>query len=543
MKHTTKNRIRFGRSSRWALLGLAATSALHLLVHRADAATTIDVKPDADGCGVVVAWGSGEFPHTGPNLSQSWKGPDGTTFNFGSGVFSDFVTAYTASVQGDVAGSGLEDLLFFGGEPNTGMGNRSFGPKGSYGLNYSYENLGTGPAPVWSGQFRLRLIDCGSPVAGFKITSLQLTEGGATVALKFNSKAGQTYRVETSPTLAAGTWADAGVSMKGDGGEQGFDIPTAGRGGAHFFRVTEGTSVEPFMETVPVGNPGNDGEGRNVDYAFRIGKYEVSNAQYVAFLNAVAISDPNGLYNTNMGSDPRGGIERSGESGAFTYAVKTHMGDKPVNYVIWYHAARFCNWLHNGRPSGAQDNSTTENGAYTLTGRTTVAGGTDPNHGANGRNAGARYHLPSDNEWYKAAYYQPASEGGDVDDYWLYPTRSNTPPTLATADETGNINNDTANIANSNHGADWNGQDGNVTTVGSGGPGSASFYGAFDMGGNVAEWDEFASRFPRGYRMKRGGGAMDPADSLDPTSLKSSSASLEDSTYASSNIGFRIATP
>ena len=131
-----------------------------------------------------------------------------------------------------------------------------------------------------------------------------------------------------------------------------------------------------------------------------------------------------------------------------------------------------------------------------------------------------------------------------MDDYWLYPTRSNSAPTLATADETGNINNDTANIANSNHGADWNGQDGNVTTVGSGGPGSASFYGAFDMGGNVAEWDELAPlRFLPGHRMKRGGGAMDPAGSLDPTSLKSSSFGGEDSTYASSNIGFRIAAP
>jgi hypothetical protein len=485
MKHTTQNRIRFGRSSRMGLMGLAATTALNLLAHRADAATTIDVKPDADGCGVVVAWGSGAFPHTGPNLSESWEGPDGTTFFFrsvvGSEFFGDF---YSAEVQGNVAGSGLEILLFVGGEPDTGSGNRPFGPNGSYDLSHSYANLGTGAAPVWSGQFTLRAVDCGPPdVAEFKITSVRLTEGGATVALKFNSEAGQTYRVETSPTPVAGTWADAGVSMEGDGGEQGFDIPTAGLGGTHFFRVIGGGSMETFMEMVPVGNAGNVGDvmgnpglAGTVDYAYRIGKYEVTNAQYVAFLNAVAISDPNGLYHTSMGSDPRGGIERSGESGAFTYAVKIHMGDKPVNYVIWYHAARFCNWMHNGRPSGVQDSTTTENGAYTLTGRTTVAGGTDPNHGANGRNAGAKYHLPSDNEWYKAAYHQPASVGGDVDDYWLYPTRSNTPPTLATADETGNINNDTANIANSINGADWNAQDGNVTTVGSGGPGSASYY-------------------------------------------------------------------
>ena len=44
------------------------------------------------------------------------------------------------------------------------------------------------------------------------------------------------------------------------------------------------------------------------------------------------------------------------------------------------------------------------------------------------KNSGARYWIPSENEWYKAAYYQPAGAGGDSDDYWLYPTRSNTTP-------------------------------------------------------------------------------------------------------------------
>ncbi len=118
--------------------------------------------------------------------------------------------------------------------------------------------------------------------------------------------------------------------------------------------------------------------------------------------------------------------------------------------------------------------------------------GTAPSHGVSGRNAGAKLHLPSKDKWYKAAYHQPASQGGDADDYWFYPTQnnSNSPPAVATADGTGSINNDTANIANYDNGADWNGQDGNVTAVGSGAAGSASYYGAFDMGGNVAEWTE-----------------------------------------------------
>ena len=43
------------------------------------------------------------------------------------------------------------------------------------------------------------------------------------------------------------------------------------------------------------------------------------------------------------------------------------MGAKPVNFVAWLDAARYVNWLHNGKPTGAQGNTTTEQGAYDLT--------------------------------------------------------------------------------------------------------------------------------------------------------------------------------
>jgi len=116
----------------------------------------------------------------------------------------------------------------------------------------------------------------------------------------------------------------------------------------------------------------------------------------------------------------------------------------------------------------------------------------------------AQFFIPTENEWYKAAYHQPSAQGGDTDDYWLYATASNSDPTVATANATGDINNPGTNVANYDLGADWNGQNGHVTTVGSAGPLSESFYGTSDQSGNVLEWNETVnsgvSRFLRGGR-------------------------------------------
>jgi hypothetical protein len=50
---------------------------------------------------------------------------------------------------------------------------------------------------------------------------------------------------------------------------------------------------------------------------------------------------------------------------------------------------------------------------------------------------GATFFIPSEDEWYKGAYHQPSAQGGDTNDYWLYPTASNSVPTIATANATG----------------------------------------------------------------------------------------------------------
>lgn len=240
------------------------------------------------------------------------------------------------------------------------------------------------------------------------------------------------------------------------------------------------------IPTVPIANPGNaldpmSGQG-SVAYIYAIGATEVTNAQYTAFLNAVAATDTNSLYNTNMAGS-FGGIARSGSAGSYTYTTISGRANHPVNFVSFWDAARFANWLHNGQPMGAQNNSTTEDGAYTLT-----AGGIAANTVS--RNAGWQWAIANSQEWYKAAYHQPAAQGGDTDSYWLYPTASNTAPTA------GQANFLPSGIAN-------------TTAVASYAP---NFYGTYDMAGNVYEWSE-TSPVPGGpFRGPMLGGAFDNID-------------------------------
>lgn len=303
----------------------------------------------------------------------------------------------------------------------------------------------------------------------------------------------------------------------------------------------QSASAAPItIPTVPVGNPGNAPDQLRpstynaenlqfgaVNYDYRIGKTEVTNAQYAAFLNEKAKSDPLALYNTSMGSDARGGITRSGSDGSYTYATKPNMGDKPVNFVSWYDAVRFANWLHNGQ--GAGD---TETGAYTLLGGTR----TPTNGDSITRNPGASWWLPSEDEWYKAAYYQPAAEGGYAGSYRLYPTAG--PPSWATANAVGDIANPAAYTANYNFGADWNSLNGNVTTVGSAGPLNESYYGTSDQGGNLWEWNEsLHSEWFASFRGLRGGAWPDYPFALESSSRYIDLPGIENVVY-----GFRVAT-
>ncbi len=253
-----------------------------------------------------------------------------------------------------------------------------------------------------------------------------------------------------------------------------------------------GDAVVDFQTTmdmpfVTVGNPGNaadPGSGYGaVDYTYRIGKFEVTAGQYTEFLNAVAAEDTYGLYNTKMDIAVHShgcNIQRSGSPGAYSYSVTADREDRPVNWVSWGDTARFANWLTNGKPTGLQDWTTTEDGSYFLNGATD-----DVSLTAVLRRAGARYVVPTEDEWYKATYHKndPGAPGGN---YFAYPTSSDTAPSNELIDpDPGNNANFNDNIAMefTIGGPYWRTEVGEFEN-------SESPYGAFDMGGNVWEWNE-----------------------------------------------------
>jgi formylglycine-generating enzyme required for sulfatase activity len=296
--------------------------------------------------------------------------------------------------------------------------------------------------------------------------------------------------------------------------------------------VADASSVT--FTSVAVGNSGNGADpltGRgSVGYQYYITSTEVTNAQYAAFLNTVdpTGSNPHDLYNPDMTNATgfavvKGGINFDPQAASGTmYSPKPNYGDKPVNYVSFYDAARFANWVMTGD---------TENGFYTFADTNTLVN--QGVHGPNQHNGTNWVAVPSQDEWYKAAFHK---NDGATANYYLYPTSSNDTPVVATATPTGVIANPGPNVANYNFGANWDGTVnlGHVTSVGSASPASTSPYGTSDQGGNVIEWvDEVTGAF----RVMRGGSLW-----LGEETLRSTSSSFYNPHVGGSSLGFRLSS-
>ncbi len=291
------------------------------------------------------------------------------------------------------------------------------------------------------------------------------------------------------------------------------------------------------LDMVTVGDPGNENDPFTgnifgaVDYKYQIGKYEVTIQQYTHFLNSVAASDPYELYNPSMASDQTiAGILQSGSPGSYTYSVigpsgenptgASSAGDRPITYVSWFDAARFANWMHNGQGSSGS----TETGAYTLNGAT--KGNTTA------VNPGAKFYIPSENEWYKAAFYAPTLNSG-TGGYYLFATQNNSIP--------GNMISSLPNQANYYDGAfavfpKISENQNYLTDVGAF-TSSPSYYGTYDQDGNAYEWTDGAGVSAPEIALRGGYWTSNQAD------LSTLDRYVTVPGYEFNGNGFRLASP
>jgi len=222
------------------------------------------------------------------------------------------------------------------------------------------------------------------------------------------------------------------------------------------------------MDFVNIGNAGNSADSTGfgaVNYAYRMGKYEVTAQQY----NTAAAA---GGFHVGSGS-----------------------GNMPIG-ESWYDAAYFCNYLTTGNKNI---------GVYTISGDTIQI----MDHQLARSTYGVAYFLPSENEWYKSAYYKPDRSG-----YSIFANGTNVAPIAGT---------ETNYNLSPRHRQYW--------AVGSG---AMEQNGAFDMMGNRQEWTEGLDIENR--RILRGGFCSSSAEYL------MSSMRLATSPDNYGEIGFRIAS-
>jgi formylglycine-generating enzyme required for sulfatase activity len=249
--------------------------------------------------------------------------------------------------------------------------------------------------------------------------------------------------------------------------------------------ITHGsTSIN--MDFVTVGNAGNTADDTTygaVAYEYNIGKYEVTAAQWAAVIAADS------------------GV---GNAGDWT-------GSQPTGGTSWHEAAKFCNWLTTGSATS---------GYYTISGG--AASTNALSHDAYAAAKGTTYFIPTEDEWYKAAYHKNNGVTGGAANYWDYPTGSDTMPTAVT----GGTGAGTAVF-------NGNGVSPTAPAIVSN-AGGMSAYDTMGQGGNVWEWNE--ALISGSYRGVRGGPFYDDGDDL-----HASPRNIGNPTYEGYSIGFRVA--
>jgi formylglycine-generating enzyme required for sulfatase activity len=175
---------------------------------------------------------------------------------------------------------------------------------------------------------------------------------------------------------------------------------------------------------------GLDSKLGQVNYTYNIQNQLVTNTEYCDYLNSI---DPSGskkyhIYDERMDTSSVGGIiyDNCNDIG-YKYSIKNNFADKPVTFIKWIMAAQYCNWLTNDKSSdilsitsGSYDTASLYNNPISISGCY--------------RQDTAKYFLPSENEWYKAAYYDSS-----INKYWTYGTKSDEPPSAVICDSNGDV--------------------------------------------------------------------------------------------------------
>ncbi len=226
-------------------------------------------------------------------------------------------------------------------------------------------------------------------------------------------------------------------------------IQTFGGPKGQFVDPPKGTGIYKTCADAPAAPPPCLTVG-GVSYTYGIAELETTVSQYVTFLNT---ADPAGkniheLYIDNMGPAvwPQYGsvaYSASAAAGKHYSVAYPEWADKPFNFGNFRRGARFANSLSNGKVL-SQTQSTSDGFTYvTYTVRLspkTEQGMYDMKKESPTRTKSAGFVLPSNNEWVKAAYYDP--KHGGTDSYWAYPTGPFDQPNVSVLNpKTGDVEN------------------------------------------------------------------------------------------------------
>lgn len=282
------------------------------------------------------------------------------------------------------------------------------------------------------------------------------------------------------------------------------------------------------------GNPGYQGPDINgqtrgrgsVGYHYRISRLEVTSGQWMEFANAMwALGDP-----YRIGEDPVAGYEQNFGGGGPNHWVLRNLPQAerlPVVGITWYNAARYCNWLHNGKQNTLESLVT---GAYDTTTFGPTMNGQRPD--ALTHLPGAKYWIPTFDEWLKAVHYDPDRYGDGQGGYWMYPNGTDTPLIRGTVESGGQTNANSPSIPVSSV---WLGAYTNVQTP----------WGLFDASGGAAEWCEDATDFTRTFRRYDGSAYIvemsNPPNMIDLV-YRTGGTPPDSSGFAAVGAGLRIAS-